>query len=96
MEEQLELEIAPEIKPVRVLVPKGNTPKLGDVKVGQLLTVQLPDERTRGEVVEVIDQDHIRAKLIITPMSKTHSYRLGQSPHFHRVKGDMGDKWEVE
>ena len=94
MEQQLEL-LPEDPKPVRVLVPRGNAPKLGKVELGQLLTVQLPNERTRAEVTEVIDQDNIKARLIITPMSKSHIYQINQILPFHRISGEMGDKWEV-
>jgi hypothetical protein len=94
VEQQLEL-LPEDPKPVRVLVPKGNAPKLGEVSLGQLLTVQLPNERTRAEVTEVVDQDNIKAKLVITPMSKSHMYQLNQTLPFHRISGVMGDRWEV-
>lgn len=73
----------------------GNTPKQGLPKVDQLLTVCLPQELTRAQVVEVVDNDHIRAKIIQTPMAKTHSYQLNQTLDFLRISGMFGERWET-
>lgn len=46
--------------------------------VGQKIPVTLPDEITRAEVVEVRSEDEIVVALtVVTPMAKTHTYRLG-------------------
>lgn len=71
-----------------------NTPRLSTPKIGQVLTVTLPQERTRAEVTEVVDPDHIRARLVQTPMAKSHSFRLNQTVDFLRVSGVMGQEWE--
>lgn len=63
-------------------------------EVGQMLTVCLPSEITRAKVEKIIDQDTIEAKISITPMAKTHTYRLGQVVKFHRAQGVMGQRWE--
>lgn len=73
----------------------ATTPRLAMPAVGQLLPVVLPSEITRAEVVEVKNSDHIVAKLVVTPMGKSHSYKLGDKVKCHRVAGTLGERWEV-
>lgn len=72
----------------------SNTPRQGIPKIDQLLTVCLPSELTRAQVVEVVDPDHIKAKIVQTPMAKTHTYQLGQTIDFLRIDTFSGERWE--
>lgn len=46
--------------------------------IGQKIPVTLPDEITRGEVAEVRSDEEIVVGLtLVTPMARTHTYRLG-------------------
>lgn len=46
-------------------------------KVGDAITVELPDERTRAEVIKVISDTAVIAKLSTYTTSKSHNYRKG-------------------
>lgn len=47
-------------------------------KVGDQITIDLPDERTRGEIVKVVSTTAVIAKLLtFLTASRSHSYRKG-------------------
>lgn len=57
--------------------PRRGVEPTGPV-VGQKIPVTLPDEITRGEVVEVHSESELVVGLtLVTPMARTHTYRLG-------------------
>lgn len=69
--------------------------RLSVPKIGQLLSVTLPGEILRAEVVDVIDDDHIVCK-IAQPMAKSHNYQAGQNVRFRRSMGLVREFWEVD
>lgn len=71
--------------------------RLGVPSPGQVVPVALPDEITRAEVLEVRSDDEILVKLnVIVPMSKTHSYKFGDSVSCRRSRTMLGEKWEAQ
>ena len=46
-------------------------------KVGDSITIELPDERTRGVVESVVSDTAVIAKLATFTTSKSHNYRKG-------------------
>jgi len=63
-------------------------------EVGSAITVTLPGEIIRAEVVRVVDNDHIVCK-IAQPMAKSHSFIKGQEISFHRARGMVNEHWEA-
>ena len=64
--------------------------------VGQVLTVDLPGERIRVTVGEIVDPDHFRAKIDMAPLGKSgHKYKLNDVVLFRRTSGQIGDTWEA-
>jgi len=62
-------------------------------QVGQLITVNLPDERTRAEVVQVISETGCLAKIAqFTTAAKSHSYRKGDIVAVQMRKDGMGQQ----
>lgn len=59
--------------------------------VGQLITVELPDERTRAEVVKVISETAVLAKISqFTTASKSHSYKKDDVVGAQMKKSNLG------
>ncbi len=71
------------------------TPTLMVPKVGQVLTVYLPSEITRAEVTEVLGEDTIMARLVMWLMAKTHHHKMDDVVKCSRVRGVLGERWEV-
>lgn len=46
-----------------------------DPKVGETITLQLPDELTRAEIIKIVTPETCLAKLLQYTTSKTHQYR---------------------
>jgi hypothetical protein len=55
-------------------LPKMSTPRY-EPKIGDTITVELPDERTRAQIEKVISQDAVIARLMTFTTSKSHQYR---------------------
>lgn len=65
-------------------------------KVGDSLTVDLPGERIRVTVGEIVDEDRFRSKIAVaTTNNKAHSYKIGDEVLFERREGQIGDTWEA-
>lgn len=73
----------------------ATTPRLHVPKVGDTLTADLPSERTRAEVLEVRDSDHILVRLVQVMMSREHRYQRDQRVWCERVRGVLGERWEA-
>lgn len=65
------------------------------LKLGDTMTVDLPGERIRVTVGDVVDDDSFRAVIMMAPMGKSHSYKIGDTVLFKRVAGQIGDTWEA-
>lgn len=59
-------------KPLPQMSGANYVPKVGDV-----ITLELPDERTRATIERVVSHDAAIAKLNTFTTSKSHSYRKG-------------------
>lgn len=55
-------------------LPRMSTPHY-EPKVGETITVELPDERTRATIERVISNTAVLARLLTFTTSKSHSYR---------------------
>jgi DNA-binding cell septation regulator SpoVG len=64
-------------------------------KVGGFLSVTLPGELLRGEVRKVLDRNNVFV-VLPQPMTKGHSYRLGDIVHARRTADPLnGQIWLV-
>ena len=60
-------------------------------EVGQLITVELPDERTRAEIIKVISETAVLAKISqFTTASKSHPYKKGDVVGAQLKPGNLG------
>lgn len=57
-------------------LPKMSSPHY-EPKVGDTITVELPDERTRAVIEKVISDEAAIARLLHYTTSKSHSYKKG-------------------
>lgn len=57
-------------------LPKMSSPHY-EPKIGDTITVELPDERTRAVIEKVISDEAAIAKLLSYTTSKSHSYKKG-------------------
>lgn len=57
-----------------VKLPRMSTPHY-EPKVGDTITIELPDERTRATIEKVISDTAVIAKLLTYTSSKSHAYR---------------------
>lgn len=57
-------------------LPRMSTPRY-EPKVGDIITIELPDERTRGQIERVISDDAVIAKLMVFTTGRDHQYRKG-------------------
>lgn len=66
-------------------------------KEGDYIIVDLPGERTRATVVEMLNEDTMVVELTSIVMGKSHVYRTGHVIPVQRAKSDLdrADKWEV-
>lgn len=65
-------------------------------KVDAQIIVELPGERTRATVIEMIDDNTLVAELTSVVMGKAHIYRTGMTVPVQRKKSPLeGDMWEV-
>jgi len=64
-------------------------------ETGKTMTVHLPGEIIRVTVGEVVDNDSFRAVIMMAPLGKTHTYKLGDSVLFRRMPGQIGDTWDA-
>lgn len=55
-------------------LPRMSTPHY-EPKVGETITVELPDERTRAIIERVVSDTAVLARLLTFTTSKSHSYR---------------------
>lgn len=76
-------------------VPTGHSTKLIVPQIGEVITVTLPGEIIRAEVVRILDDDNIVCKLQ-QPMAKSHSFHKNDLVNFHRAKGFMREHWEAD
>lgn len=67
-------------------------------EVGAVIPVHLPQEVTRGEVKEYLDDDTLDAVLnVAPPLSKAHNYRFKQTVRLTRRRAQpAGEKWASE
>ncbi len=62
-----------------------------ETRGGRKSPVTLPDEITRGVIVEERSPDEVVVHLsLVTPMSRSHSYRLGDLILCRRHRDDLG------
>jgi len=59
-----------------VQLPKMSSPHY-EPKVGETITLELPDERTRATIEKVISDEAAIARLLTYTTSKSHSYKKG-------------------
>lgn len=65
-------------------------------QVDAQIIVELPGERTRATVIEMIDDNTLVAELTSIVMGKSHVYRTGMTVPVQRKKSPLeGDIWEV-
>lgn len=55
-------------------LPRMSTPRY-EPKVGDIITVEIPDERTRAEIMKVVSDTAVIARLMTYLVSKSHNYR---------------------
>lgn len=71
------------------LVEPGAPPP--ETLVGCKVPVVLPDEITRGVIVEERSLDEVVVHLsLVTPMARSHTYRLGDQVLCRRQRDDFG------
>lgn len=60
-------------------------------EIGQAITVELPDERTRAEIVKVVSDSAVLARIIqFTTAYKSHPYKKGDTIGAQLKKTGMG------
>lgn len=57
-------------------LPRMSNPRY-EPHVGEEITIELPDERTRASIESVVSPTHCLARLLRYPVSKSHQYRKG-------------------
>lgn len=62
---------------------------------GITITADLPGERIRVVVTEVLDDGRLMAQIPTAPMGKTHQYKMGDVIPFERRQGALGDEWKA-
>lgn len=69
---------------------------IGVVNIGQIITVHLPGEKMRAEVVGIHEEGGVAVKLTGFPMTKEHNHRTGDVVDCRMVRGAIGDgRWEL-
>ncbi len=61
--------------------------------IGSYLTVELPGERMRATVKDVIDEKTVVVEIIIIPMTKSHDYKQGNFVECALENGIFGKNW---
>lgn len=65
-------------------------------KIGEQMTVTLPNEAVRATVANVINKDMIEADLnLMQPFTRIHGYGFGQRLKFRRASDVFGEKWAL-
>jgi hypothetical protein len=64
--------------------------------VGTELTVALPGERLRAEVLRIVDANHVIVFLGGQPMTRGHLFRKGDTIGCRRVQTALEELWEAQ
>lgn len=65
-------------------------------KIGDPLTVELPNEAIRATVINVLTKNIIEAELnLAQPFTRIHGYGYGQRLRFRRTRNVFGEKWAI-
>lgn len=76
-------------------LPRMSTPHY-QPKVGDEITVEVPDERTRAVIESLVSDTHCIARLLRYPVSKSHNYKKGDLvPCKHETLGMGVAGWRV-
>ncbi len=60
------------------------------------ITIEVPGERIRGTVVDVISADKIIVELTNLPLSKSHDYKQGNFVECHLESNVLGNAWTAK
>lgn len=65
------------------------------IKINEVLTIELPGERTRALICKILSPGKIILELTSEPLAKSHSYRKGEFVACVRKKSIFGEFWQV-
>lgn len=72
----------------KAVLPRMSGPTY-EPKEGDTITVELPDERTRAQIIKVVSDTAVIAKLLTYTTSKSHNYKKGDLVPFRHQRLDM-------